>query len=800
MRPGLRVVPEGKFLELGGQPFHVRGVTYGGFKARLDGWEYPDPLRLKQDFAAIAAAGLNTVRTYTVPPPEALDIASELDLRLLVGINYDDWRMETEPGRAGRRRVLESGRRAVAEAMAALAGNSAVLAVSVGNEVPADLVRLFGAGSVADALSRLIADVHDADPHMLTTYVNYPTTEYLEVDSQDLATFNVFLEQPEQLRSYLSHLQVVSGARPLVVTELGLAGDVHGEAAQAEALEWQLRTVDEVGCAGATVFSWTDEWAVNDEAVEGWGFGITTIDREPKPALATVRGWAEREYPSDLRSEWLSITVVVNTYNEERNIEACLNSLMACEYPGLEAIVCDDGSTDRTVELARTYPFEVLALPFIGLAAARNAAVAAASGEIVAFLDADAACHSDWPFHLALSMGDSGISATGGPNLPWPAAGFVERAVAASPGSPTEVLLTDTRAEHVPGCNMAFRRDALEEVGGFDPIFESAGDDVDVCWKLLDAGHEIGFTPSAQVVHHRRASVRGYLKQQRGYGRAERALSGRHRRRFNRLGQARWRGFIYGGSRLLPSVFRPVVYSGYQGAAPFQPVTSRTAEIAGAWASALLPLAGPVAIVGLALGLISLRWLVLPALLVALAFSYAGAIAISAPVDHHDPQPWRVRALVGALHVLQPLARAWGRITGPRRDRRLELRSEEWIADRSAWLRDLGLTLEKLRCAVRPGGPDSAWDLWASSGLVVSARITTAVVWQRDPLYSVSYRPRPFFAVVLAVAVGAGLAGSAWWVAAAGVSGAIAWLAGSSIQLRRRIKVALRHTTEGSKQ
>ena len=45
-------------------------------------------------------------------------------------------------------------------------------------------------------------------------------------------------------------------------------------------------------------------------------------------------------------------------------------------------------------------------------------------------------------------------------------------------------MLSDDLAEHVPGCNMAFRRAAIEAVGGFDPQFRIAGDDVDVCWRL----------------------------------------------------------------------------------------------------------------------------------------------------------------------------------------------------------------------------------------------------------------------------------------------------------------------------
>jgi GT2 family glycosyltransferase len=121
-------------------------------------------------------------------------------------------------------------------------------------------------------------------------------------------------------------------------------------------------------------------------------------------------------------------------------------------------------------------------------------------------------------------MLDQNVSAIGGPNLPPTTDGWVARCVAASPGGPCHVMLDDRRAEHVPGCNLAVRRDVLLNMGGFDVRFRQAGDDVDVCWRLLDAGHAIGYAPAAVVWHHRRATVRAYLSQQAGYGRAEAML------------------------------------------------------------------------------------------------------------------------------------------------------------------------------------------------------------------------------------------------------------------------------------
>ncbi|MBO0686915.1 MAG: glycosyltransferase, partial [Candidatus Dormibacteraeota bacterium] len=244
-----------------------------------------------------------------------------------------------------------------------------VLAISVGNEVPADFCRLYGRGAVEEVLSALIEDVHAADSAMLATYSNFPTTEYLQIEGQDLVCFNVFLERQERFRAYLGHLQLVSGDLPLVISELGLAAELKGEDAQAELIEQQLWAVDESGCAGATVFCWTDEWAVAGHQVRGWGFGLTAEDRSPKPSLGVVEAWAARGI-ADLKPDWPQVSAVVCAYNAATTLCECLESLARCEYPNLEIIVCDDGSTDGTAEIASRFPFRLLALPHGGLSAA----------------------------------------------------------------------------------------------------------------------------------------------------------------------------------------------------------------------------------------------------------------------------------------------------------------------------------------------------------------------------------------------------------------------------------------------
>jgi glycosyltransferase involved in cell wall biosynthesis len=785
-----RVVSDGKHLSLGGRPFRIRGVTYGSFAVRSDGEPFPSPDRVRSDFAMMAAAGLNTVRTYSAPPADVLELAEEAGLRLLVGLHYEDWRAVPQTGRRARRRILDAGRRSVERAMQRCAARDCVVAVSVGNEVPADLVRVHGIGAVEETLSRLVEEVHAVDADMLATYCNYPTTEYLQVEGQDLICFNVFLERPQLLRAYLRRLQVISGDLPLLVTELGLASEVHGEISQAHALDRQLRTADESGCAGAMVFCWTDDWVVADHPVEGWGFGLTQRDRSTKLALNAVAAWARRGL-ADLRIRWPTVSVVICGYNAQPYLDRCLTSLVASDYPALEVLYCDDGSTDDSVAAARRHPVTVIGLPHHGLAATRNAGLEASNGEIVAYLDADAECHPEWPYHLALSLEDPEAAATGGPNLPFTDAGLVERAVAAAPGGPVHVLVTDDRAEHVPGCNMAIRRTALEEIGGFHRPFVAAGDDVDVCWRLLDRGHQIAFAAAAQVRHHARSTLRAYLRQQRTYGSAERMVCGRHTHRFNRLGQSRWAGFIYGFPRLLPGVLRPVVYHGMFGSAPYQGVLRRPAEGVIPLALALLPLTVPLLVLGLSLALVWRPGLAISALAAALLAAFGATMAAVVRPDRRQPSPLAFRLLVGLLYVLQPLVRTWGRL----RARPLPPlpSARPWSGDRLSWLAEAERQLARKGCARRRASPHAAFDLEVSLVGLAACRVTTAVAWSWLPRFRTGVRPGPLAPLAIAAGAVVGLArpllGGAVLVTAMAVAGV------EAVILRRLVRQVLFRTS-----
>src|SRR5215207_5595566 len=99
-----------------------------------------------------------------------------------------------------------------------------------------------------------------ADPEGLVTYVNYPTTEYLQLPFLDLLGFNVYLESRERFETYLTRLQNIAADKPLIIAEIGLDSRRHGKEGQARAIDWQVRASFAGGAAGAFVFAWADEW------------------------------------------------------------------------------------------------------------------------------------------------------------------------------------------------------------------------------------------------------------------------------------------------------------------------------------------------------------------------------------------------------------------------------------------------------------------------------------------------------------------------------------------------------------
>ncbi|MGE0159905.1 MAG: glycosyltransferase [Gemmatimonadales bacterium] len=668
---GARV--DGKFLEVDGRRFLIKGVTYGTFAPDGEGAQFPSSARVDQDFAAMAAAGINTVRTYTPPSPALLDAALRRDLRVMVGLAWPQ-HIPFLDDRALVRRIRQD---AVAT-VRALAGHPAAILFALGNEIPAGIVRWHGQRRVERFLAELYAEVKAAAPESLLTYVNFPPTEHLELDAFDVCAFNVYLHRQAELRGYLARLQHLAGARPLLLAEAGADSIREGLDGQARITADHVRTAFAEGACGAVAYSWTDEWWRGGTSVQDWAFGLVDEDRRAKPALAAVRAaFEDAPFPPSARATWPKVSVVVCAYDAAATIGACLESLRRLTYPSYEVVVVDDGSRDATGEIAREAArkhaeLRVVEVPNGGLGAARNVGLAHATGEIVAYTDADVEVDPDWLSYLVQPLLSSDVVGVGGPNVVPPDDPWMSQCVARAPGGPIHVMLDDRIAEHVPGCNMAFWRDALLAVDGFNPVYVRAGDDVDICWRLQARKLAIGFSPAALVWHHHRSSVRAYWRQQVGYGEAEAWLDAHHPEKFLG-GHMVWRGRIYSPLPFLATESERRVNTGVWGTAAFPSVYSTQAPAwqwlphSPAWMAAslfmfLVGIFGPLAGMDAA-------WLPL------IAGTLGGAITVgrcvrfgwrSSRVRGLRPTGGRLRdrAMVAWLHLLQPLARFAGRMRG----------------------------------------------------------------------------------------------------------------------------------------
>ena len=740
--PGTRVSIRGKFIFAGDEKLYVRGVTYGPFRPDETGSEYGQPAMVDEDFARMAENGINVVRTYTVPPLWFLDLAAKYNLFVMVGLPWEQHITFLDDERTAKR-IEEKIRQGVLRCEK----HSAVLCYTLGNEIPTSIVRWFGAARIERFVRRLYRAAKAVDPDALFTYVNYPSTEYLDLPFLDFVCFNVYLERRADLDKYLARLQNLADERPLVIAELGLDSRRNGAGGQADSLRWQIRAVFENGCAGAIAFAWTDEWHRGGYDIEDWDFGLTTRERKPKPALAAVReAYAELPFPN--QREWPAISVVVCSYNGARTIRDCLDGLQRLSYPNFEVIVVNDGSRDDTPAIAREYPVTLISTENRGLSNARNTGAEAATGEIVAYIDDDAYPDPHWLSYLAHTFMTTTYAAVGGPNIAPPGDGPIAECVAHSPGGPVHVLLNDREAEHIPGCNMAFRRAALLAIGGFDPRFRTAGDDVDVCWRIQEQGWKIGFHPAAMVWHHRRNSLRMYWRQQKGYGRAEALLEAKWPEKYNSAGHVTWSGRLYGNGLTQALGFsRGRIYQGSWGIAPFQSIYEPTSS--GFTSLPLMPEWYLLVSILMMIAALGISWrplfLATPLLVLSVAAVLVQAIrsASHASVGKYSrgriPEALSL-ALVGFLHLMQPLARLIGRIrsglTVWRRRGRAGLAwpwprtSARWCEGWQSthdWLAAVEEDLVGDGAVVRRGGDFDRWDLEVRGGLLGCARMLMAI-------------------------------------------------------------------------
>jgi mycofactocin system glycosyltransferase len=228
-----------------------------------------------------------------------------------------------------------------------------------------------------------------------------------------------------------------------------------------------------------------------------------------------------------------SVSIIIPVFNRPAEIEACLASLQVLDYPAekIEVIVVDDASWDHTAAVVRRFDVRLIVQPHNqGQSAARNAGVAAADGEIIAFLDSDCTAQPDWLRSLTPYFQDPRVALVGG----YVDTCYREKAMdryeqvcsALNMGREPVMGRGDRSVFYVPTCNMLVRRQAYLQVGGLDERLQ-VGEDVDLCWRLMAAKHHLLYRPEGAVRHKHRNRLLPGLLRRFDYGTSEAVLYAR---------------------------------------------------------------------------------------------------------------------------------------------------------------------------------------------------------------------------------------------------------------------------------
>ncbi len=222
----------------------------------------------------------------------------------------------------------------------------------------------------------------------------------------------------------------------------------------------------------------------------------------------------------------VGISVIVITLNEEHNIRDCLTHLTNQRFPGeLYEIIIIDASTDATPLIAAEFEDVRVLKSKKGFSRQKNAGWQAARFDVVAFTDADCLVPDDWLLTISAAMDHPGTVAVGGNALApkqcrWfalcvacvghPAGGAIGFDANISPG-PRGISF-------IAGCNGAFRKSVIAEVGGFDSRFQDGGEDVDLSWRLRRVGYRLDYIPSLTLYHKPHVPFWHYVKWNIGVG------------------------------------------------------------------------------------------------------------------------------------------------------------------------------------------------------------------------------------------------------------------------------------------
>ncbi|MBF0330549.1 MAG: glycosyltransferase [Candidatus Omnitrophica bacterium] len=214
------------------------------------------------------------------------------------------------------------------------------------------------------------------------------------------------------------------------------------------------------------------------------------------------------------------VSVIIPAYNAAKTIDSAIRSVLSQDYAGkVDLIVVDDGSTDKTGDIVRSFSnVFYVRQENAGPASARNRGAAESRGEFLFFTDSDCCAERSWVSKMMRGFDRANISVVAGSYGIVNAHSILARAIHQEIIFRHEALMPDY-PKSFGSYNFAVRRSVFEAVGGFNVSYRRAsGEDNDLSYKIIAGGGQIRFLKDARVGHYHQESFGRYFKEQFYHG------------------------------------------------------------------------------------------------------------------------------------------------------------------------------------------------------------------------------------------------------------------------------------------
>ncbi len=222
----------------------------------------------------------------------------------------------------------------------------------------------------------------------------------------------------------------------------------------------------------------------------------------------------------------MDVSIVVPAFNEEKNIERSITSLLNQDFKGkYEIIVVNDGSTDNTEKTVKEIikksenKIKLLNQPNQGPAAARNAGAKIAKGKIVLFTDSDCVVEKGWIKEMVEPFKNKEVVGVQGRYKIYNKESLVARFVQYEIEERYQRMEKQKYIDFIGSYSAGYRKDVFLKFGGFDTSFKKAsGEDPEISYRIADKGMKMVFAPKAVVYHSHPDTLKRYLKMKYGRG------------------------------------------------------------------------------------------------------------------------------------------------------------------------------------------------------------------------------------------------------------------------------------------